>query len=272
MRVTTDDGVDLEVLVAGDTASPALVLLHGFSGAKEDFTDHLDALATTHRVAVYDARGHGESGKPGDDAMYSLARMASDVFCVADALGITSMRLLGNSMGGMVAQHVVLARPERVEALVLQSTWPGPVPFDRAGAVKAAEIARSRGIEELHRVQAAADPLTTPAHALLLAERPGYAEFGDRKFLAQDPAMYAAVVLELFDQGDRSEALAAVRCPTLVIAGEQDDGALPGCRRLAEVISGARLEVVPDAGHSPQFENPDAWLDVLTAFLAGLPR
>lgn len=266
-----DDGVGLEVLESGDPAAPALLVVHGFGGAKEDFTDHLDALSRTHRVVLFDHRGHGASDKPDDEAAYSLDRMARDALGVADALGLGGFRLLGNSMGGMVAERVVLARPERVEALVLQDTWPGPPPFDRDAAVKAAAVARKHGLAELKARMEGLDPTGTPAHQRLLATRPGYREFGDRKFLAQSPAMYAAVVVELLHQRDLSDALSTVSCPTLVMAGEQDP-ARPGCERLAEVIPGARLVVIPDAGHSPQLESPAAWLAALTAFLMELLR
>lgn len=270
--VTTDDGVDLAVVEQGE--GPGLVLVHGFSGAKEDFTEHFDELATTHHVVCYDQRGHGASSGPEDTTAYSLQRLATDVVEVADALGFEHFRLLGVSLGGMVAQHVVLDHPHRVDALVLMNTWPGPVPgFDRSLALRAGELALTEGIEALWAAQRRRDdPLGTPAHRRLLRERAGYAEYGDRKFLDQSPHMYAAVALGVLEREDLTEALRAVRCPTLVVVGKQDDAALPGCLRLAEAIPGARLARIPDAGHSPQFENPVAWRRTLFAFLEQLDR
>jgi len=269
MRVTADDGVALEVLDAGEPGRPPLMFVHGFGGAKEDFTDHVDALGATHRVVVFDHRGHGESDHPTTEGAYSLARFADDVVAVADALGLGTFRLLGNSMGGLVAQLVVLAHPERVEALILQDTWPGRLPFDRDDAVKAAEIVRRDGLAELQRRTAGRDAVNTPAHEELLRTRPGYAEFCDQKFLGQAPAMYAAIVVEMFDQPDRTTALGGVTCPALVMAGEQDP-ARPFCEAIARAIPGARYEVIADAGHSPQLERPGAWLAALTNFLSGL--
>lgn len=263
------DGVELNVVEAGDRSAPALVIVHGFGGAKEDFTDHLPALAIRHRVIAFDHRGHGESGKPDEEAAYSLDRFGADVVELADALDIGRFRLLGNSMGGMVAQRVVLSVPGRVDALILQDTWPGPVPFDRDLAVRAAEVARSHGLAELQRRSAGRDALETAAHQRLVAERAGYAEFCDRKFLSQSAAMYSAVVVEMFDQDDRTEALAAIDCPTLVVTGEQDP-ARPGCEQIAQAIPGAQFVVIPDAGHSPQLENPSLWLAAVTRFLDDL--
>ena len=82
MRVTTDDGVGLEVRVEGE--GPGLVLVHGFGGAKEDFADHVPALARRARVVTFDHRGHGESDGPDDVGAYSLDRLAADVLTVAE--------------------------------------------------------------------------------------------------------------------------------------------------------------------------------------------
>ena len=103
MRITTDDGVGLAVEVAG--SGPGLLLVHGFGGAKEDFADHVQVLARDHTVVIFDHRGHGASDKPGSPAAYSLDRLATDTLQVADASGLDSFRLLGHSMGGMVARQ-----------------------------------------------------------------------------------------------------------------------------------------------------------------------
>lgn len=269
--VSTSDGVDIQVLEEG--AGPPLVVLHGFSGAKEDFTEHVGRLSRAHRVVLFDHRGHGESGKPADTGAYSLARLAADTLEIADALGIEGFRLLGSSMGGMVAQHVVLRVPERVEALVLVNTWPGPFPgATPEDARRAGRLALDEGIEVLWRAQAGRDPTSTPAHERLLRERPGHQEFGDRKFLAQSPHMYAALVEELVTRLDLRRELGSVRCPTLVVVGDEDATALPGCLAVVEAIPGARLARIADAGHSPQFENPASWAHTVASFLESLPR
>ncbi len=113
-------------------------------------------------------------------------------------------------------------------------------------------------------------PLTTPAYERVLAERPGFREMGDRKFLGCSPAMYAAMLTQLLDQIDRIEHLAALDVPTLVMVGEQDRPFIRPSEAMAAAVPGARLEVIPDAGHSPQFENADAWQRVMLEFLAGV--
>ena len=82
--------------------------------------------------------------------------------------------------------------------------------------------------------------------------------------------MYAAMLNQLLDQVDRIDHLAALAVPTLVIVGEQDTPFIRPSEAMAAAVPGSRLEVIADAGHSPQFENPDAWRTVMLDFLAGL--
>jgi pimeloyl-ACP methyl ester carboxylesterase len=270
-----DDGVGLEVREAG--SGPALLLVHGFGGAKEDFADHIDHLRDRYRVVTFDHRGHGESDAPDDVAAYSLERLAADVVGVADGLGIGAFRLLGHSMGGMVARRVVLALPSRIDALVLMDTSPGPVPgLDPDIMELAAGIAIEQGKDVLKPLLDDAAALETPSYHRLLLERPGYQEFVAYKWDALSGVMWGAMARAMAYQPDQLDRLADVRCPTLVIVGEEDDSFFDASHAIAAVIPGARHAAIPDAGHSPQFENPARWFGELDGFLrdvdAGVAR
>ena len=269
MRILTDDGVGLEVTDLG--SGPALMLVHGFGGAKEDFSDQLADLANDHRVLNLDLRGHGESDGPEDEAMYSLDRFAADLLNVLDALAVDRVRLLGHSMGGMVVRRFALATPNRLEGLVLMDTSPGPLAsLDSEIIDLGVQIAKEQGMDELKRVMDAFEPLGTPAYDRLLAERPGYREFGDAKWAALSGAMYTQMMVEIRDQPDQLAELAELACPTLVMVGVEDEPFLDGSRAMAHTIPGAELMVIPGAGHSPQFENGSAWLEALRSFLASV--
>jgi 3-oxoadipate enol-lactonase len=267
MRIRTDDGVELAVEEAG--AGPALLLVHGFGGAKEDFADHVEALAGRARVVTFDHRGHGESDKPDDPGAYSLERMARDTTQVADALGIDTFQLLGHSMGGMIARRVVLAHPGRVGALVLMGTSPGPPPGMDVEIVHlgAAIAVGPDGMETIRQILEEADPLGTPAYQRLLAERRGYREFCEAKWRSLSAVMWATMAVDIVEQPDELPRMHAVACPTLVIVGEQDETFLEPSNALASTIAGARLVVIPEAGHSPQMESPHAWRSALEGFL-----
>lgn len=268
--VTTDDGVTLVGQRAG--SGPGLVLVHGHGGAKEDFADHLDALAASHAVATFDHRGHGESDAPAALDAYSLERLRRDTLLVADACGLDRFRLLGHSMGGMVVRRIATDHPHRVEALVLMDTSHGPIPgFDPELMEFAAETAVAHGKQSLKELLDAAGALDTPAYRQTLEARPGYQEFQDAKWAALSHIMWAALVRAIAHQGDDLDALRSLSCPTLVIVGEQDTPFVGPSHAMAAAIPGAELVVVADAGHSPQFEAPDVWFAELAGFLAALP-
>jgi pimeloyl-ACP methyl ester carboxylesterase len=265
VRIEMDDGVGLAVDVAG--RGPPLILVHGFGGAKEDFADHVAPLAAHATVAIFDHRGHGESDHPADEAAYSLDRLVADTLAVCDALGFEQAAMLGHSMGGMVTRRLVLAHPARVESLVLMDTSPGPPRgIDPAAVDLGVTVARTEGMTALKAALDEFDPLGTPAYQRLLKTRSGYQEFCDRKWAALSAEMWAALAVELVRQPDQLDAMARVSCPTLILVGEQDTPFLDASNAMAGTIPDATLVVVPDAGHSPQFENPTVWFDAVAGF------
>ena len=266
--------IELSIAEAGAGQNP-LLMVHGFTGAKEDFTPWLDQLADLgwHAVAP-DLRGHGASSKPADESSYSFELLADDVLRLADELGWDRFVLLGHSMGGMIAQCVARSAAERLGALILMDTTHGPLEsLDPALVDAAVSIVRTQGIGTLADIVAEQDgPLTTPAHRRLIAEQPGYAEFCDRKLRATSPGLYAAMAPVFPATADRIDSLRRLPAtlPVLVIVGEQDQQFRAPSERMAAAVGRGTLAVIADAGHCPQFENPDAWWKILTGYLADI--
>ena len=274
-RLVQVGDVQLSVAEAGAGQRP-LLLVHGFTGAKEDFTPWLEPLAEVgwHAVAP-DLRGHGASSQPAAESDYSFQLMAADLLGLADALGWDRYVLLGHSMGGMVAQVMACAAAGRLDGLILMDTAHGPLRNLDPELVQAAvSIAADQGMDVLAGILAERQgPLTTPAHQRLITGQAGYAEFCDRKLRATSAAMYAAMAPAFMTTADRLDDLRAlpVTLPVLVVVGEQDKPFLAPSRRMAEGVGQGTLAVIPDAGHSPQFENTDGWWQALAGFLATLP-
>jgi pimeloyl-ACP methyl ester carboxylesterase len=269
-----DGPIELAIAEAGVGGRP-LVLVHGFTGAKEDFTDWLEPLAALGwHVVLPDQRGHGDSPKPSHEGAYSFDVFAADLLGLLDALGWASAVALGHSMGGMVVQTAALVAPERFEALVLMDTSHRALKGVDPGVIDmAVALSRDEGMAAVLAAQAAFVGAGPPAAERVLATRPGYGEFGDRKLLASAPEMYQAMIVAITDPAspiDRLDALRTLSVPTLVIVGDQDDPFIGPSRRMAEAVPGAELAVIPDAAHSPQFEAPDAWWAALTTFLGKL--
>jgi pimeloyl-ACP methyl ester carboxylesterase len=251
----------------------AFVLVHGFSGFRDDFREHLPELAKLGRTIVYDHRGHGESTNTGDPASYSFDQLVDDLRALLDGLGVRRCDLLGHSMGGMIALRFVLAYPERVASLVLMDTAArAPDQMPRAPLAAAGAIARNDGmatLAELLHGRAADDPSRPEAEQRL--ERELGAAFWERRrrrLTAMDPEAFAVLALELVDQTPLDGQLAAIHCPTLVMVGEQDTGFLAPSDDLSRAIPGAKKVVIPAAAHSPQLENPSAWIDAISEHLA----
>jgi pimeloyl-ACP methyl ester carboxylesterase len=263
--------VEMAIVEAGEGGRPFL-LMHGFTGAKEDFArgGWLERLAGDgwHAVAL-DHRGHGSSSKPESEDDYSFEIIAADALGLCDALGWSSFTLLGHSMGGIVAQLMVAEAPERVAALVLMDTGPGALQgLSPEMAEKTGSISKARGMRFLCELQKErGGALDTPASRALKASDPAYSAWADSKLIASSPFMYAAMIRRFAEPADRLEALRSVSVPTLVIVGEQDQPFVKPSQKMAAAVPGARLAVIPDAGHSPQFENPDGWWAALSGFL-----
>lgn len=262
------DEVTLVVDEAGAGGRP-LLLLHGFTSDRTDFDPIVEPLvARGWHVAIPDQRGHGDSDQPADEASYSLESFARDAMALATALGWDDFVLLGHSMGGMIAQLIAIGAPERVRALVLLDTTHETVEMDPAMVALGLQIVREQGLGAMVEISRQHDdPLETPAHRRLCAEVPGYRERGDEATLRCSAAMWAALGEEITSPHDRLADLAHLRCPTAVIVGEQDTPMIAPSERLATTIPGASLTVLPDGGHSPQFEATDALLGALLPFL-----
>jgi 3-oxoadipate enol-lactonase len=267
-------GVQLALAEAGAGSPKHLLLLHGFGGAKEDFTEWLDPFAAEgwHAVA-FDLRGHGASGHPRGEDHYSMQLMTDDVQAVADDLGWDRFVLFGHSMGGMVAQRYAVASPERLAGLILMGTsHKRPDGIDAELVSLGREVVRAGGTAALLEAQKAfgPGPLDTQAHRRMLAQRPGYGEFCDNKLLSSSEDMWVALSAEMLSQPDRLPALEKLSVPTLVIVGAFDETFLQQCGELAGAIPDADFAVIGLAGHCPQFEQPKDWWAVMSGFLGGL--
>ncbi|HUI17631.1 MAG TPA: alpha/beta fold hydrolase [Alphaproteobacteria bacterium] len=253
-------GIRLRYRIEGD--GPWLALIHGVGSRLEAWDGVIAALGGRWRTLRYDLRGHGGSAKP--KGPYRLADFVRDLEGLLDAQGVERCHLAGFSLGGLVAQGFALARPERLDRLVLLSTVAGRSAEERervqarlalvAGGIPGAHFERSvaRWFTDEFRE---AHPEIIAAHAAQNREN--------------DPAAYAAAyrVLAESDLGDR---LHEIKAATLIATGENDLGSNPRMARLMHArIAGSRLEILPHLRHSILIEAPDAVAGLMAPFLTG---
>ncbi|MFI5316455.1 MAG: alpha/beta fold hydrolase [Myxococcota bacterium] len=266
--------IEMEVEEAG--AGPrALVLVHGFTGSRDDFREQMAPLAALGRTIALDQRGHGGSTNSGVSEVYSVPNLVEDLRAAFDALGLARADLLGHSLGGVVALHFALAHPERVASLVLMDTSPMPLKFRSSESVRAgiAAFARERGMGALAkrmREMAAANPAVPPA-AKRSEERMGSDAFWERiqrKHEAMDPVAWDALSSELGRLASVVDRLGEIRCPTTVVVGAEDAAFLEPADEMERRIAGVRRVTIPDAAHSPQLENSAEWFEAIRTHLA----
>lgn len=271
MPSVTINGAELVYEDVGASARP-LVLVHGLTGFRDDFRERLPALAALGRTIIYDHRGHGDSSNTGDADSYSFGQLTADLDGLLEALDVRQCDLLGHSVGGMIALRFALAHPGRVASLVLMDTAArAPDRMLRAPFAAAGAIARSDGMATLAALlrARAADESDRPAAERRLEDEWGeaYWQRRHRRFTAMDPEAFAVLTLEMVDQAPLTARLGEIRCPTTVIVGEEDASFLAPSHELAAGIAGAELVQIPQAAHSPQIENPEAWLAAIGTHL-----
>ena len=246
-----------------------LLLVHGFTGSKEDFDPVLAPLAEMRPVVSVDLPGHMDSPGPDDSGEYGLGALATWLLQVADTLDLDDFHLLGHSLGGLVVQRVASVASQRLASMILMDTGMGALREEAAEVVtRVAVAARDQGMaaawEESQR---------RPPRVHTPTPNPEREAFVRRRFLALNPAAVVGEARNLISAAPLGAFLRGIDIPVLVIHGEHDDAWIPSEQALlARTAAGARYVVVPDAIHSPQLENTDYWLKAVATFLADAER
>ena len=265
--VEADDGVGLATVAAGDPRRPGLLLVPGFGGAKEDFADHVDALVGRRaprgdvrppgprrqrqarrpgRLLPRPARGRRPGGGGGRSA------------CATS--GSSATRWAGWRCAGPCSQDPALA-----SRLVLMDTSAAP-PLGIDPSI-AALRRRDRADRRAWRRSSRSRTSSTrsgrrPTSGCWWSARASRST-PTAKWASLSPVMWATLAVEMTTQPDELDALRRGHGAD-ARAGRRAGPRRSSSRRrdLASTIPGAQLVVIPDAGHSPQFENPHAWIDV----------
>jgi pimeloyl-ACP methyl ester carboxylesterase len=269
VSTTNPDAIEIEYETFGSPDDPPLLLVMGFTAQLIAWDDELCEMlagrgryvirfdnrdcglstcldgATADPMAVMQAQLGGTEGPP---VPYDLSDMANDAVGLLDALGIEAAHVMGASMGGMIVQTMAIEHPDRCLSVVSVMSTPSvrigaptpealqillsPPPSERAAFIAAAErssVWASKRYADVDR----------------LKERAAAAY--DRAFHPQGaPRQLAAI----YASGDRTDALAKVEVPVLVIHGRDDTLITPpGGQATAEAIPAANLLVLADMGH-----------------------
>lgn len=269
MSLKTFDAAGMRLAAYDAGSGPALVLIHGQFGDHQDWWPVLEPLSREFRVLAVDLPGYGASAKP--RRPYTVEFFVDTLHALLQSAGIPDAILAGNSWGGSLAISYVLRYPARALALV-----------GSAGI-------RRYSQDELSLIYSRLNPDylagMRPEDARLLFSRlfPAPSEH-TRRYIEKQAAMiarpdyadYAAMLAQaipLAHEYNLLHRLPEIQVPTLILWGDQDSRIpVENAHTAAGLIPGARLEILPGAGHMPQIEAPERFVHVIRSFAAGLQK
>lgn len=245
--------------------APTIVFGHGLLFSGWMFRAQIEALRTDYRCVAIDWRGQGDS--PPARSGYDMDTLTGDAIALIEQLGVAPAHFVGLSMGGFVGQRVAARRPELIRSLVLLDT--------------SAERESPRGrleypvLSVLYRLLGP-NPVRGQVEKVMLG--PAFRADPRSKAIVDewmatlarcDRGGVQRAVLGVANRQPVTEEIGRIRARTLVVVGA-DDAATPPqrSRRIVELIPGARLEIVPNCGHSSTIEQPEAITALLRSFLA----
>jgi 3-oxoadipate enol-lactonase len=256
------NGIETNYEIHGKEGAPWLVLSHSLACSVRMWDPQIEALKGKYRILAYDTRGHGATEAP--KGAYTLELLADDLFSLLKALKIEAPHFCGLSMGGMIGQTFALKYPGVFRTLTLADTtsrYPaeaGPLWAER---IKTAE---TKGME----------PLAQPTLERWFTEpfrqsHPAVVD-GVRKLIVATPVAGYAGCSHAIPKINLTARLKDIRCPILVIVGEQDPGTpLAMAQEIHANAPGSKLVVLPQAAHLANLEQPAAFTRALEDFLAG---
>jgi pimeloyl-ACP methyl ester carboxylesterase len=241
---------------------PDVLLIGGLGDTVESWQFQLDGLADRYRLTAFDNRGAGRTAMP--DGPVSVEVMADDAAAVLGALEIPSAHVAGFSGGSIIAQELALRHRELVRSLVLQSTFAAMDPYLRSLALFVRWLVEVAPSERSFLEAFFLTIYTRRAHndgtvGQIIEEVLAF----PHKQATEDLQRF----IDAFVDHDATDRLGDITAPTLVLAGGRDLQMPPElCRAVAELIPGARFEVMEEEAHQPFQEVPDEWNARVDAF------
>jgi 3-oxoadipate enol-lactonase len=252
------NGIDINYEIEGD--GPVVTFSHSLACNLGMWDEQVRALKGRYRVLRFDTRGHGQTSAP--SGAYTLEQLSDDLKGLLDGLGIPATHLVGLSMGGMIGQVFALRHPAMVQSLVLCDTTSR---YPAAAAPVWEERIKTVGAKGMESMVAPTLErwFTAPFRARRrdLMDRVG-------AMIGSTPAPGYIGCCHAIPKINVTERLREVRCPALVIVGEEDPGTpVDMARDIHAALPAAELAILSRASHLSNLEQPEEFNRVLGGFL-----
>ncbi len=256
--------IDLAYDEAG--AGPPVLFVHGYPLSRRMWRPQLDGLGGVCRLLAVDLRGHGDS--QATPPPYTVDLLADDLNAFLDALGINHPVIInGLSMGGYVTLAFYRKYTARVARLILTSTRAGPdSPEARTKRNQSINVIETDGVAPI------VDNMAVQLLAPVNRTQPALLQEVRTIMLQTSPQGAMGDLAAMRDRPDATPTLSEVHCPVLVVHGKDDQVVPPEEARkmfqgLQTTSPEAELQLVENAGHLPNLEQPDAYNAILRSFL-----
>ena len=257
------NGQALRVRVEGPSGAPWLVFSNSLMTDLSLWDEQVAAFGAGHRILLYDTRGHGGSSVP--DEACGFPDLVADLAGVMRQVGAADATVCGVSMGGVTALGLAARFPELVARVAVCDCQPAATAAGAAAWDERIALARQGGMVALVEPTASRwlRPGTVAANGAVMA--------AVRRMVGATPLegfVCTARALQNYDFRPELADLAARHCPAAFVVGADDAALPPAVRAMAEACPGATLKTVPDCGHLPNLERPEAFNDALRTLLA----
>jgi len=260
MKITAN-GISVNYTLDGPASAPVATLSHSLATDLSMWDPQMKALTARYRVLRYDTRGHGGTEAPA--AAYTLDQLADDARALLQALGIPKTHWIGLSMGGMIGQTLALKSPELFLSLSLCDTS-SRIPAEAKPLwQERIKTAQTQGMEPLVE--------GTIARWFTAPFREQHKDVVDpvRAMIRRTPPQGYAGCCHAISALDLTDRLAAIKLPTLIVVGEEDQGTpVAASQAIQAKIAGSQLEILKSAAHLANMEQPEAFTKAVTSFLA----
>ncbi|MEM9630026.1 MAG: aspartate dehydrogenase [Pseudomonadota bacterium] len=252
-----------EIAYSDTKSGKPLLLIPGLGGQLGFWSAVTEKLRRDFRVISFDHPGSGNSSPLGYPV--TVETLAVLAFSLLDHLNIAGCDVIGQSLGGAVAQKMALLHPERVTRLVLSSTWASP----DAGFLKSFRL-RRQILDEMGVSAYAQSQVLSVLNLEQIAADPEVAEAWERKTVDTSNRQALLERMTALMAFDSSSEIADIKQPVLVV-GAEDDLVVPKhmSQQLADLIPGAVCRFLPAGGHFLPLTRPDDYIDQVLPFLSG---